>query len=507
MNRKSIWISALVVVLAAGAWGGYEVYGKKDKPLAATLNTTMVRKGTLEVKVSGTGAIQPAARETLKAGTSGTVAKVNFKAGDTVKKGDVLVTFKEEDRSNQVKSKQIDIKKKKLDLSDMQSKYKQADEDSRATIALNIQKQQLDIEQAEEDLRSLQDDEGIAPLVAPIGGMLSTFSVAVGDSLNPNGELGEIVDYSKLRMVVGIDELDIPKVKVGQASTVLVEALPDNSYTGKVVEIADEGTSSNGVASFDVTIELDTAKDLKVGMSAEASIMTAQKADALYVPVSAVQSARGKYYVMVPGASTGTGTGAVPANGNASQGQNEQAAQSGQPNQGAAGQAGQSGQQVPEGQGGETGQGTTSQGRRGQGFGGNGGNASRFQNMTEEERAAMREQFMANGGAGGFSPGNIPGGGATTGATTTSRVEVKVGINNEDYIEIVSGLKEGDLVVLPTVASTSSSNNQMGGFPGIGGGFGGAGAFPGGAGGFSGQGQGSNRQQSANRSGTSGGGR
>jgi HlyD family secretion protein len=62
-------------------------------------------------------------------------------------------------------------------------------------------------------------------------------------------------------------------------------------------------------------------------------------------------------------------------------------------------------------------------------------------------------------------------------------VAVEVGINNEDNIEIISGLKEGDAVVLPTVARSSSTNPQAG-FPGLGGGvIPGGGGFQGGGGG------------------------
>ena len=122
----------------------------------------------------------------------------------------------------------------------------------------------------------------------------------------------------------------------------------------------------------------------------------------------------------------------------------------------------------------------------------------RFQNMTDEERASMRQQFAGGGTPPGGANAAVGAANATAGAaTTTSRVNVEVGINNEDYIEIVSGLKEGDLVVLPTSASTSNSNNRQAGFgsfgsttiiPG-GGGFGGGG-FPGGGagGGFQGGG-------------------
>jgi HlyD family secretion protein len=447
MKKRIVWVVGLVVVLAAGTWGGMKYLNKEDTQLAASYVTSLVRKGTIEVKISGTGSIQPSARETLKTNTAGTVAKVNYKQGDIVKKGDILITYEEEDISSQVSSKEIDLKKKKLELTDLQTKYKEAaDDEARESLVLSIKKQQLDIETAQEDITSLKSDKSIDPIRAPIDGMLATFDVEAGDSISPNGELGEIVNFAQLQMVVGIDELDISKVKLAQEAQILVEALPDDTFTGKVVSIADEGTASNGVASFDVTINLTKADNLKVGMSAEATIMTASKSDALYVPIEAVQSSQGKYFVMVP--STG-----VNANGQAAGANAGASPQAGEAGQGAQGQAGQ-GQQGP------------------------GGN---FQNMTDEEKAALREQFIANRGTGRTGG---TGANARTTSTGTTRVAVEVGINNEDNIEILSGLKEGDAVILPTVVGTSSTNAQSG-FPGFGGGIPGAGA---GGGGFTGGG-------------------
>jgi len=446
MKRKIGWIAGLVVVLAAGAAGAYWWFNKDEKQLAANYLTAQVRKGALEVKVSGTGNIQASARSALKASVSATAEKVNFKKGDVVKKGDILATYVQEDISNQLRSKDIDLKKKELELTDLQTRYKQAeDEDSRASMALSIQKQQLDIEMAKEDIASLKSDKRIEPLVAPIDGVLTVFDVEAGDTVNPNGDIGEIVNLAELQMVVGIDELDIPKVKLDQEATILVEALPDQTFTGKVVSIADEGTASNGVASFEVTILLTETENLKVGMSAEASIMTNKKDEALYLPIEAVQSFQGNYYVMVP-AAAGTASGQAGQNG-----------QSGQGGEGA--QPGQSGQ---DGQGGR----------------------GRFQNMTDEERAAFREQM----GAGRGNMGAAAAGGTGANISETSRVPVQVGINNEDYIEIVSGLSEGDTVVLPTVASSGTTNTPQG-FGGFGGGaFTGGGGFPGGGAGAGGGG-------------------
>ncbi len=506
MKKKMLGWTVAVVVIAAGAWAGYRYFDSQKEPvLAAALSTTQVRKGTIEVKVSGTGNIQPSARETVTAGASGTVKKVHAKKGDTVKKGDVLVTYEEEevDNANQIRSKEIDLKKKKLELQDLQTKFKSApDDESRESIALSIQKQELDIESVQADIASLKEDkaDNADPVVAPIDGMLTSFNVKEGDVLNPNSTVAEIVNYAQLQMVVGIDELDIPKVKLEQEASILVEALPEQEFTGKVVSIADEGASSNGVASFDVTISLTAADNLKVGMSAEASILTAQKTDALYVPVEAVQSSQGKYFVLVPAsAQQGAGgagapsaavpsgepsaTGTASAQTNGAQGGQDQQGQrrmgQGQAGTGDAGQTRQGGVASGEGADGQTRQGGFTPGE---------GGADRFANLSEEERAAMRERFMSERGQGGM------GAAAGTGAVSTTRVEVEVGVNNEDNIEIVSGLKEGDIVVLPTTSSSGSSNmNMQGGFPGLGVG---GGAFPGagGGGGMSGAGGGGNRQ-------------
>ncbi|XID94702.1 efflux RND transporter periplasmic adaptor subunit [Paenibacillaceae bacterium WGS1546] len=440
MKKKIAWTAILAVLIAAGTWAGLRYFKQEDAQLAPSFATATVGKGTIDVKVSGTGSIQPSARKSLKAGAAATVLKVHYAEGDAVKAGDVLATYEEDDVSSQVRSKEIDLKKKNLELADLQTKFKQApDDETRDSIALSIQKQQLDIEIAQADIEALKESKGIPPLAAPIDGVLAAFDLQTGDSVNPNAELGEIVNYATLQMVVGVDELDIPKVSVDQRAEIRVEALPDRTYEGKVVAIADEGTSSNGVAFFDVTIELAEATGLKVGMSAEASILTASKSDALYVPVEAVQSSQGRYFVMVPGGG-GEEAGAADGSGDSDAGQ------------------------APAGSDGETG-GMPPQRRSG---GEGGGMAERIQNMSDEEREALREQFMA--GREGAGVGAGPDGESRSAATATRRVEVEVGINNEDFIEILSGLREGDVVVLPTASRSSSAGNAMGGFPGMGGG-------------------------------------
>ncbi|AZN39874.1 efflux RND transporter periplasmic adaptor subunit [Paenibacillus albus] len=472
------WVLGIGVVLVAAAVVVYLKMDKKEKPVTQAQATTQVVKGTIDVSVSGTGSLAPVSRETIKGSAQGTVEKVYVKEGDVVKKGDVLLTIEGEDNSDKIKSEQVNLESKKLDLQDIQSKLKSAtDENDIASIKLNLKKQQLSIDSSNETIADLEDAQDGDTITAPIAGKITTLSVLEGDSLSPSTELMEIADFDHLQIAVGIDELDIAKVKVGQSATVSVEAISGKTFTGKVTKIADEGTASNGVASFDVTVAIDKPGELKSGMSAEASIEIEKKENTLMLPIDAVQSLGGRYMVILPTGTTGTTTGK---------------------GQGAAGTGTGTGQGTGTGKG-EAGTGT----EKGNAGAGQGAPSGQGQGSFGGRGAASGQ------GQGGGRTGSRNNFASRLGGTPTM---IEVGIHNEDYIEVLSGLKEGDRVVVPTVV-TSTTNQQQGfGAGGFGGGFGGFGGgggtfrAAGGGGGFGGGGGGQRTTSGGGGGGTGGGG-
>jgi len=388
MKRKWRYMAVGLVLVAILAVGWLWLQ-QREKPATGALTrvTAPVQRGTIAAAISGTGSIEPAERKTIAAAKAGTVAEVRFKDGDLVRKGDVLVTFEREDDNaeRQIENKEISLEKAKLDLESLQLQYKnamRADENTEP-IMLNIRSKELDIRQLEQEIADLKEqDAGPDPIKAPIDGKLTGFDVEAGDLLRENAELGEVVNFGRLKLVVRVDELDIAKVEPGQRVEVRADALPDRVFEGTVAEIADEGATSNGVATFDVTVLLAEADGLKAGMSAEATITTMEKKDALYVPIEAVQSVRGQYFVFVPGEEENARPeGETPAAGS----------------------------------------------------------------IGERLAARMRQTGM-------------------------KRVRVEVGVHNEDFIEIVSGLAEGDTVILPMAVSGETRQNvpavRMGGFRG-----------------------------------------
>ena len=253
----------------------------------------------------------------MKSNDTGTIDKINVAVGDKVKKGDVLATIKGADNADKIDNEKVNLESKILDLEDTQQKFKTLTDDSSIeSLKINLKKQQLSINQSRTTIAELQKEEEGSTITATISGTITAVSAAAGDSVNLSSVIAEIANYDSLEIVVGIDELDISQVKLGQTAVVTVEALDSKAYDGKVVDIADEGTSSNGVATFDVTIALASSENLKSGMSAEASIQVEKKENVLMLPIDAVQSVGNRYMVLLPKSSSpSTQTGNAGAAG------------------------------------------------------------------------------------------------------------------------------------------------------------------------------------------------
>jgi HlyD family secretion protein len=386
--------------MIAGSIGGW-IWTKDDPQPSVTANfaTAQVHKGTLQVEVSGSGTIQPAARESIAAAEPGVIAQVSFQQGDRVKKGDILVAFEQEDAASEIRSKRLELETKRLSLEELKISFKQApDKKALDQLQVSIKKQQLEIQKLEADIAELESAEKIDPLVAPIDGTLTLLSASVGQTANTNNTLAEVADYNHLQVVLKVDELDIAKVKLGQAAEIAVEALPEKKFIGTVAAIANEGTANNGVATFEVTVDIANPEGLMSGMSANATIMTEKKEDALYLPIEAVQSLQDQYFVLIPSSTETQLQGTQQPKQQVKMSQQSQQPQ--QPQQ--------------------------------------------SQQSGRNQQQQRREQNNDFAGA--------------------SKVTVEVGIHNEDYIEILSGLKEGDAVVVPNVQSSSSNRQMMSGF-------------------------------------------
>jgi multidrug efflux pump subunit AcrA (membrane-fusion protein) len=133
-------------------------------------------------------------------------------------------------------------------------------------------------------------------------GSSSSGSSSGSSSSSSSGGFVTLTKLTGLQLTVAFTESDATKLRVGQAATVTVSALPERELAAHVIEIAPTGTTDSGAVSFDVTFALDrTVPELKPGMTADVEVVVQQAKDALLVPSGAVRTAGGSSSVTVVG--------------------------------------------------------------------------------------------------------------------------------------------------------------------------------------------------------------
>ena len=313
-----------------------------------------------------------------------------------------------------------------------------SDKDASKTLKnakISLSDARLSLENAQKTL----DDYTIT---APISGQVVQKESKAGDKLdnsNSSVTMCTIADLSKIVFEISVDELDISKLKVGMEATITADAIENRKFSGVVDHVSSLGTTSNGVTSYPVRVHILDPEGLVIGMNVDAEIIVEEVTDVITVPVNAVKRGNIVYRKKtVDGEKTVSEKlkNSIP----------EKAAMSQD------GAIGKQGSNTPL----QGGQNTAS----GQSIG----------NMT--------------GGTNGKNPftANIPDG--------YEPVRVEVGLNNDSFIEVKSGLSVGDIIWVETVETTSTNMMfPMGGMPGGGMPGGGMGGPPGGmSGGMSGGG-------------------
>jgi multidrug resistance efflux pump len=151
---------------------------------------------------------------------------------------------------------------------------------------------------------AVSDAEGTlggSTLKSPVDGVVTAVNVVNGATAPGSTDI--TVASNQMEVSASATETDYPSLKLGQTVSVSITALGQTA-TGTVKEINPIGTSSGtgGVVSYPVIVTIDPVPDKTAsGMSADIEVTTAEAADVLSVPATALDGAAGNYSVMVLG--------------------------------------------------------------------------------------------------------------------------------------------------------------------------------------------------------------
>jgi HlyD family secretion protein len=329
------------------------------------------------------------------------------------------------------------------------------------------------VQMREAALNKVKVDLARTKIYAPIDGVVISRAVDEGQtvaaSFNAPTLFNIANDLRYMRIEAMVSEADVGGVKEGQDVKFTVDAFPGRPFPGKVTQVRFAPVTNQNVVNYTSVVQVNNDDErLRPGMTANASIITAQRQGVLLIPNAALRFRPPENAVMK------RTTNAQAADG---KGTNQMMARAG------ASGAGESG--GPPGEGSD---GASREERR-----------KRFESMTPEQREEFRNRMRARFGEGGRS-----GEGRGTGSRTTldgpatrvvyvqekessagkeqvvlKAVTIKTGISDGTSTEVLEGLNEGDQVVagvnLPVGAAAANTMRPPSG-P-FGGPFGGGGGF------------------------------
>jgi HlyD family secretion protein len=170
---------------------------------------------------------------------------------------------------------------------------------------LAVNKAQLGLDKAKNDLKQASDELPKTVITAPFDGVVSQVNVKEGDNLSSVESSSKVIFYLvdpvALELKGTVDEIDVAKIALGQKTDITLDALPDAKIPGELTYIAPVSRVEGGVVVYDVKIRLENKEslNLKSGMTAKADIVTEKKTGVLTIPDRAIIESNGNATVKI----------------------------------------------------------------------------------------------------------------------------------------------------------------------------------------------------------------
>ncbi len=291
---------------------------------AIEVETATVARKELIARVAGSGRIEARRSVSFTANVVGKVLEVAVEEGDTVKKGDLILRVDPGDRRAIREQAEAEVARAKADEVLFNAELRKSATDLRRIEGLVEQdlasEQELEarrtghevaearLQSAREQLRNANASLEYAnreldktDVRAEISGVVVRLNVEegenvlAGDLYNAGSSIVDVADLSEMEAHVLVDETEVVDVEKGQRATITVDAFPDSTLPGRVIEVGNSAYNPGALGSqeskdFRVKILIDSTRveGLRPGLSVSAKIETDREASALAVPIEAL---------------------------------------------------------------------------------------------------------------------------------------------------------------------------------------------------------------------------
>lgn len=259
--------------------GQEEIVDQRPRVVVAEIKPIAI---TDTIRLPGT--VEPWMRVSVAAEAAGRLERLAVREGQVLSESDLKTPIAVIDES----LVRAQLRAAEADLSLAQATYERAEELHRKGVASQEEfdqaRRNLDFAAAQVELMRVQLAH--CSVYAPFAGIADRVPVEQGTYMDRGQPLCELIDVSRVKVVVSVPEMDVPFLKVGDEAWVNVEAL-GRRVTGKIIHIpmlAEEHTRT-----FPVKIEVaNPALDIRPGMIVRVTMIRRRIPDAIAVPMFCV---------------------------------------------------------------------------------------------------------------------------------------------------------------------------------------------------------------------------
>ncbi len=314
--KKRVIVIAAVCVVVAGAILGLTVF-RNGKNGSVTYRKEKLTKGDIQALVVTSGTLNPIELVDVGSQVSGKIVKLPVDFNSQITKGEILAELDTEplemkvqqneanyqsslasvdraqvtlDTSTRARARAKELADKKLisseELETAEANYLSAKSDlTSAKARLAQAKSALDLSKV---------DLSYAIIKSPVDGTIITRKVSLGQTVQASFNAPVLfqvaTDLTKMKVECSVDEADIGKVKENQPVNFTVEAFPDETFRGQVVQVRYASETVQNVVTYTTIVNVENPeKKLRPGMTATVNIVVGEAKDVVRVPNSALR--------------------------------------------------------------------------------------------------------------------------------------------------------------------------------------------------------------------------
>jgi membrane fusion protein (multidrug efflux system) len=289
---RALFLLSLAATLAACGGGGgpdADATAKASIPV----EVASARHQSITANYSGTATLEAVGQASVVAKTTGIVLELPVEEGMYVKKGQLLLALDDDSARNKLAQASATLRK-------AQASYDKADKGFalKITPKSDYDSMKYDLEAQRAIVEGARLELSWTRVTAPISGVIARRQIKLGNLVQANQALFDIVDLEPLQAVLNVPERNLDTLKAGQAVRMQVDALGGRSFDGTIARIAPVVDAASG--TFRATCEFrDSTQTLKPGMFGRIEVAYDSRHDALVVPRNALVEEDGESSVFV----------------------------------------------------------------------------------------------------------------------------------------------------------------------------------------------------------------